>query len=156
MSLPVRTSSSATASRAAGRNSTLRKPESRGSGRGIFFVRADRGGDRLAPLFAQCLAEFWAAQAAIEGDAVASAILMRAGGALAVLVQGVTAALFAGAVDEFAVARVGGLWAAGPPLTDVFERSVRRFAPLAVPVVPRQSPVWGAARQARQLLSSPS
>jgi N-acetylglucosamine kinase-like BadF-type ATPase len=52
------------------------------------------------------------AQAASEGDAVASAILMRAGGALAVLVQGVTTALFADTQSEFPVALVGGLWAA--------------------------------------------
>lgn len=95
-----------------------------------------------------------AAQAAAEGDALASAILMRAGGALAQLVHGVTATLFPDAADEFPVACVGGLWAAGSSLTDVFERSVRRFAPRAVPGVPHQSPVWGAVRLAESLLAS--
>lgn len=86
-----------------------------------------------------------------EGDAVASAILMRAGGVLAHLANGVTKRLFAGAEAQFPVVPIGGLWNAGPLLTDVFTRSLRRFAPTAELTPPLQSPVEGAVRRAMTL-----
>lgn len=95
---------------------------------------------------------------AAADDAVARAILMRAGGALAQLVHGVAAALFADTAAEFPVVPVvpvGGLWQAGGPLTDVFERSVRRFAPQAVIHPAQQPPVSGAVHRARQMLVLP-
>ena len=59
------------------------------------------------------------AQAAQEDDdAVARAILMRAGGVLAHLVHGVTQRLFAEAAAPFPVAPIGGLWDAGGGLWD--------------------------------------
>ncbi len=84
-----------------------------------------------------------------EGDSVAEALLMRAGGALAVLVRGVTERLFADA--PYPVCCVGGLWEAGGVLEDVFTRSVRRFAPAAVLSPSMETPVWGAVRRARAL-----
>ena len=91
------------------------------------------------------------AEAAHTEDSIASAILMRAGGALAQLAHGVSERLFSQADAEFPVVPVGGLWAAGPILTDVFERSLKRFAPLAVVTDPRQSPVAGAVLRAQRL-----
>ena len=81
---------------------------------------------------------------------------MRAGGALAKLAHGVTASIFADATSEFTIAPIGGLWEAGKPLADVFERSVRRFAPLAVVRPPKQDPVSGALHRARMLLDGNS
>ena len=90
--------------------------------------------------------------ATADADPVASAILMRAGGTLAHLVHGVTTRLFSGTNDPFPVVQVGGLWSAGDALTDVFARSLRRFAPSAVLTAPKQSPVEGAVQKALRLL----
>jgi N-acetylglucosamine kinase-like BadF-type ATPase len=87
-----------------------------------------------------------------EGDPVARAILMRAGGALARLTEAVTQRLFPGAASLFPVAGVGSLWEAGGALTDVFDRSLARFAPAAARQKPLSSPAHGAARQALTLL----
>ncbi len=87
-----------------------------------------------------------------DGDAIARALLMRAGGALAQLVQGVTSRLFASSDLPYPVSPIGGLWGAGDALTDVFTRSLRRFAPLAVWVPPQRPPVEGALLQAVQRL----
>lgn len=92
------------------------------------------------------------ADAAEDHDAVASAILMRAGGALAQLAQGVTSRLFPASDAPCPVALIGGLWHSGPTLTDVFTRSLMRFAPHTVITAPLQSPVEGAAMRAAQLL----
>ena len=89
------------------------------------------------------------AEAASEdADPVARALLMRAGGTLALLVQGVTKRLFADARDPFPVVRIGGLWSAGDALSDVFARSLRRFAPSAVLTSALHSPVEGAVQRA--------
>ncbi len=95
-----------------------------------------------------------AAEAAFEDyDIAARAILMRAGGALAHLVHGVTQRLFPDASAEFPVVQVGGLWNAGAVLTDVFTRSLRRFAPAAVIAAPLKSPVEGAVQRALRQIS---
>ena len=86
--------------------------------------------------------------AAEDSDAAARALLLRAGGALAHLAQGVTQRLFAAQASEFPVVQIGGLWSAGETLTDVFARSLRRFAPSAIVSSPVLSPVEGAARRA--------
>lgn len=85
-----------------------------------------------------------------DEDAVARAILMRAGGALAQLAQGVTSRLFASSDVPYPLAPIGGLWEAGDALTDVFVRSLRRFAPLAVWTRPQRPPVEGAILRAAQ------
>jgi len=96
------------------------------------------------------------AQAAQEDeDAVARAILMRASGVLAHLAHGVTQRLFTDAALPFPVVPIGGLWNAGGLLTDVFTRSLRRFAPTAVLTPPLQSPVEGAVQRAMTLLTAP-
>ena len=95
-----------------------------------------------------------AAEAAADDDPVARSILMRAGGTLAHLVHGVTQRLFTDAHKPFPVVQVGGLWSAGTALTDVFVRSLRRFAPAALVVKPKQSPVEGAVQRALRLLES--
>ncbi len=89
--------------------------------------------------------------ASADADPVARALLMRAGGTLAHLVQGVTQRLFADARNPFPVVQIGGLWSAGDALTDVFVRSLRRFAPSAVITAPQVSPVDGAMQRARML-----
>ena len=83
-----------------------------------------------------------------DNDPIASHILMRAGGSLAVLAHGVTQRLFPS--GPFGLSMTGSLWNAGPALTDVFTRSVRRFAPDVQMVPPAQSPVQGAAARARR------
>ncbi len=88
------------------------------------------------------------AAAAEDQDPVARALLQRAGGTLAQLVHGVTQRLFADATTPFPVARIGGLWNAGNALSDVFTRSLRRFAPAAVVTSPLHSPVEGAVQRA--------
>jgi len=95
-----------------------------------------------------------AAAATEDGDAVAEALLMRAGGALATLVRGVTERLFADADAPYPVCCVGGLWAAGGILADVFVRSVHRFAPTAALSPPAETPVLGAVRRARMLAAA--
>ncbi len=93
------------------------------------------------------------AEAALQdNDSAATAILMRAGGALAQLARGVTDRLFADADLPFPVSPIGGLWDAGAPLTDVFTRSLRRFAPNAVFQPPLSAPVEGAVRRAGKVL----
>lgn len=87
-----------------------------------------------------------------DADAVARAILMRAGGALAQLAHGVTERVFPEASQPFPVSLIGGLWGAGPMLTDVFARSLQRFAPQAVISPPQASPVNGAVQRALGLV----
>ncbi len=88
--------------------------------------------------------------ASADADPVARALLMRAGGTLAQLVQGVTRRLFADAHEPFPVVQIGGLWSAGDALTDVFACSLRRFAPPAIITAPQASPVEGAVQRARK------
>jgi N-acetylglucosamine kinase-like BadF-type ATPase len=88
-----------------------------------------------------------------DNDAVARALLLRAGGTLARLARGVTARLFSDAPEPFPVVPVGGLWEAGAPLTDAFERSLRRKTPQARLTPPLQTPVQGAVRRALALLA---
>ncbi len=95
------------------------------------------------------LSRLVAEAAAADADPVARALLMRAGGTLAQLVQGITRSIFADAHEPFPVAQIGGLWSAGDALTDVFVRSLRRFAPLAVITAPQNSPMDGAVRRAQ-------
>ena len=83
-----------------------------------------------------------------DDDGVARAILMRAGGALAHLVHGITQRLFADTDTPFPVSPIGGLWNAGDVLADVFTRSLHRFAPQALLTPPQLSPVEGALLRA--------
>jgi N-acetylglucosamine kinase-like BadF-type ATPase len=85
-------------------------------------------------------------EAAASGDAVASGILMRSGGALARLAEAVARDLFPD--GAFLLVQAGSLWNAGPALTDVFVRSLARFAPKAEIVPPGDDPALGAARRA--------
>ena len=94
------------------------------------------------------LSRIVAEAASEESDAVARAILLRAGGTLAQLVHGVTQRLFTEADTPVPVVQIGGLWNAGDTLTDVFASSLRRFAPAAVVTPPRHSPVEGAVQRA--------
>lgn len=94
------------------------------------------------------LSRIVAEAAAEDQDPVARALLLRAGGTLAQLVHGVTQRLFAEATASFPVAQIGGLWNADDALTDVFTRSLRRFAPAAVITSPLHSPVDGAVQRA--------
>ncbi len=89
-----------------------------------------------------------------EGDMQACAILMRAGGALAQLAHGVTAAAFADGERAFPVVPIGGLWGAGAALTDVFWRSLARAAPRAVKMDAMHPPVYGAVLRAVSLLEA--
>lgn len=82
--------------------------------------------------------------AVVDTDPVARGLLMRAGGTLAQLVQGVTQRLFANAREPFPVVTIGGLWSADDVLGDTFARSLRRFAPAAAMTAPLHSPVEGA------------
>lgn len=93
--------------------------------------------------------------ASADADPAACALLMRAGGTLAHLVQGVTQRLFADCREPFPVVQIGGLWSAGDALTDVFARSLRRFAPSAVISSPLFSPVEGAVQRAWMEMSAP-
>lgn len=93
-----------------------------------------------------------AAAAHEDNDAVARAILMRAGGALAQTARGVTSALFSDSADPFPLVTVGGLWSAGAALSDVFTRSLARFAPQAVLTEAAYPPVQGAVLRALQIL----
>jgi len=94
------------------------------------------------------LSRIVAEAASEDADPVARAILLRAGGTLAQLVHGVTQRLFTEADTSFPVVQIGGLWNAGDTLTDVFARSLRRFAPAAIVTPPRHSPVEGAVQRA--------
>ena len=95
------------------------------------------------------LSQVVAEAATADSDPIARALLMRAGGTLAQLVQGVTRRLFANGSAEFPVVQIGGLWSAGDALTDVFARSLRRFAPSAVVAAPQASPLIGAVQRAQ-------
>lgn len=97
------------------------------------------------------LAQTVAQSARENNDPQARAILMRAGRALALLAQGVASALFAGRNEPFPVVPVGGLWNAGAALTDVFWRSLARFAPRAAPAQALHPPVQGAVLRALAL-----
>ena len=100
------------------------------------IIRAVYGGslDRvaIAALSSVC------SDAATAGDAVASGILMRAGGALARLAEAVARDLFPD--GAFPLVQTGSLWQAGPSLTDVFSRSLPRLSP--------RKPILPSARRA--------
>ena len=101
------------------------------------------------------LSRIVAEAAAEDQDAVARALLQRAGGTLAQLVHGVTQRLFPDVSAPFPVVQIGGLWNAGDVLTDVFARSLRRFAPAAVLTSPLHPPVEGAVQRALAQISTP-
>jgi N-acetylglucosamine kinase-like BadF-type ATPase len=105
-------------------------------------------GGSLSRVMIASLSRSVAEAASDDNDAVARAILLRAGGALAHLAHGVTQSLFAEQSDLFPIVQIGGLWNAGDALTDVFTRSLRRFAPTAIIMLPLHSPVEGAAQRA--------
>ena len=92
-----------------------------------------------------------AAAALEDEDAVARAILMRAGGTLAHLAHGVTQRLFADAETPFPVVPIGGLWNAGDLVTDVFTRSLPPLRPPGRNDAALQPPVEGAIRRAMLL-----
>ncbi len=108
-------------------------------------------GGSLSRITIAGLARIVAETAQEDGDAAARAILMRAGGALAHLTHGVTSRLFADSDADYPLALIGGLWNAGDVLTDVFTRSVRRFAPHARITPPQRPPVEGAILRALAL-----
>lgn len=89
-----------------------------------------------------------------DADPVARALLMRAGGTLAHLAEGICRRLFSDAETPFPVVQIGGLWDAGADLTDVFVRSLHRFAPNGRVLPPLHSPVEGAVLLARQQCGS--
>lgn len=80
------------------------------------------------------------------GDEVAAKILHRAGGALAILAEAVSRKLFTG--EPYIVSCVGSLWQSGPALSNVFQRSVSRFAPAARIISPVLPPEQGALLRA--------
>jgi N-acetylglucosamine kinase-like BadF-type ATPase len=94
--------------------------------------------------------------AATDGDEVSRMILMHAGGSLGRLAQAVHRRVFADSEASVSLALVGSLWEAGSSLTDVFERSVYRFAPNAVISHAAAHPAEGAARMALDLLVGPA
>jgi len=111
-------------------------------------------GDGISRVAIAALSRTVADAARDDADAAAQAILMRAGGALAHLAHGITRRLFAGGEQPFPLCPIGGLWNAGNMLTDVFTRSLRRFAPAAIFSPPLHSPVEGAVMRARQTMTS--
>ena len=98
------------------------------------------------------LAKVVAAAAAEDEDYVARSILMHAGGALARIAEAVASRLFK-QDERFDIAGVGSLWEAGADLTDVFDRSLARFAPSACRIAPMHGPAMGAALRAANLAS---
>ncbi len=106
-------------------------------------------GDGISRVAIAGLSRVVAEAASVDNDPPARALLMRAGGTLSQLVQGVTQRLFTSGSHEFPVVQIGGLWSAGEALTDVFVRSLRRFAPSAVITAPQASPVEGAVQRAQ-------
>ena len=113
----------------------------------VYFGDMDRV--KIASL-AQTVAE-----AAADGDGIAHRILMQAGGALARLADAACRLALIDKADVILVARIGGLWQAGAPLTDVFERSLSRFAPRSVYSQPTvYTPAWGAAQIAKRLMDN--
>lgn len=111
---------------------------------GVYGVGIDRAKiASLAPAVALAAKE--------DQDQVARAILMHAGGALVRITKAVAARLF----DQggpFDVYPIGSLWDAGESLTDVFARSLARFAPSAELRRPSYGPAIGAALRAQALL----
>lgn len=89
--------------------------------------------------------------AADSDDDVAKTILLHAGGALGQLTATVAQQLFSHAVEPFPIVMTGSLWKGGGVLLDTYTRSVRRFAPAAVLVPARESPLHGAIRRALRL-----
>lgn len=109
-------------------------------------------GETITRLAVAALSRAVALAATEDNDPVARAILMRAGGALAQLAHGVTARLFPETAQPFPLVPIGGLWNVGPVLSDVFARSVQRFAPMAVIGPPQSSPVAGAVQRALEMI----
>ena len=109
-------------------------------------------GGRVDRVAIASLARTVALSAGEDDDAQARTILMRAGGALALLAHGVATAAFADGAGAFPVVPIGGLWNAGAVLTDVFWRSLARSAPQAMPSEARHPPVYGAVLRAVSLL----
>ena len=78
-------------------------------------------------------------------DAVARAILERAGAALADLAWAAARQLWPTTPpDPLEVARCGGVWSAGAPLLDAFEDKLSARLPSARSIAPRLPPVGGA------------
>jgi N-acetylglucosamine kinase-like BadF-type ATPase len=115
---------------------------------------------RVSRVAIASLAEVVAAAARDDADEVSERLLMKAGGALALLAEAVHRPLWTanGSTDAatLPIARVGSLWGAGSSLTKVFERSCRRFAPNCVFVEPESDPVYGAALIAERLYGGAS
>lgn len=115
---------------------------------GVYGAGIDRA--RIASL-----APAVALAAREDQDQVARAILMHTGGALVRLAKAVAARLF-GAGEPFFVYPIGSLWEAGESLTNVFARSLARFAPAAELRRPSYDPPIGAALRAVKLLGDPA
>ena len=114
------------------------------------FIEAVYGGsvDRVR---IAALAKTVSEAAALDHDAVARRILMRAGGALARLAEAVAKATGCDDPGEpLALVRAGSLWSAGEWLSGVFERSCRRFAPGVEFVEAAHGPAYGAALMAAE------
>jgi len=111
-------------------------------------------GGEISRVVIASLARVVSEAASQDSDSVAQALLMRAGGALAHLTHGVTRRLFDDDTQPITVSPIGGLWNAGEALTDVFTRSLRRFAPTAIFAPPLQPPVKGAMLRAQQMLQT--
>ena len=105
-------------------------------------------GGNLATATIASLSQVVSAAVHEDNDKVAHAILMRAGGALAQLANAVSVTLFPSGNVAFQVSQIGSLWLSDAPLTDVFIRSLHRFAPNAVLVPPQHPPVYGAVLRA--------
>jgi N-acetylglucosamine kinase-like BadF-type ATPase len=88
-----------------------------------------------------------------DNDHAAQSILMHAGGALARMAEAVALSLFA-QNERFTLATIGSLWEAGSYLSDVFYRSLLRFAPAAQVAAAKHDPATGAALRAAALLNS--
>ena len=116
------------------------------------ILPAAYGGPLDRPAIA-ALAPVVASAAREDRDPVALSILMHTGGSLARLAEAVAGRLFRNVLTSYPVVSVGSLWNAGPPLTDVFARSLARFAPAAVLTPPHRTPVEGAALRALAAIS---
>jgi len=113
------------------------------------FVYATTTGDDVIARYGKLVM-----QAADEGDAVARAILDRAGCELAYCVLAVARRLSLTA-EELPVAYVGGAFHSGGLLLDPMKREIAREAPRAVVTPPLHTPVEGAAMMAIRAASSP-
>jgi N-acetylglucosamine kinase-like BadF-type ATPase len=100
------------------------------------------------------LAKIVSEAAAEDNDEPAAKILMRAGGSLAKLALTVHNALFSDDAAAYPIIAAGSLWNAGPGLTDVFMRTVSRFAPNATVQISEIPPARGAVMKAIANLSS--